>query len=38
MTRLQLVALIENILLDIKEYSMRRAKKCSSPMPRCQVM
>jgi len=30
------VALIENIPLNIKN-SMRRAKKCSSPMPACQA-
>jgi len=37
MARLQLMALIESIPLDIKN-SMSRAKKCSSPIPRCQLM
>jgi len=35
MTRLQLVAFFENMSLNI---NMRRAKKCSSTMPRCQIM
>jgi len=37
MIRLKLVALVKNIPLNIK-HSMRRAKKCSSPVPRCRVM
>jgi len=37
MTRLQLVAFIENIPLKLN-ISMRRAKKYSSPIPRRQVM
>jgi len=37
MTTLQLVALIENIALNIWK-STRRATKCSLPMSRCHVM
>jgi len=37
MTRLQLVALIENIPINIKN-SMMHAKKYLLPMPSCQVM
>jgi len=38
MTRLQLVALIENIPLNVKKNIMTHAKKYLLPMPRCQVM
>jgi len=37
MTRLQLLALAENIPLTLKN-NMRRVKKCLWPLPRCQVM
>jgi len=37
MIRLQFAALVENIPLNLKN-GMRRAEKCLSPMPACQVM